>query len=33
MVTTSEYLKLHEHRAAGLERGDLIATSAWSLGV
>lgn len=31
MVTTPEYAKVHEHRAAGLERGDLIATSAWSL--
>jgi uncharacterized protein (DUF1330 family) len=31
MVTTPEYVKVHEHRAAGLERGDLIATSAWSL--
>ena len=27
MVTTQEYAKIHEHRAAGLERGDLIATS------
>ncbi len=32
MVTTREYARVHEHRAAGLERGDLIATSAWSLG-
>jgi uncharacterized protein (DUF1330 family) len=31
MVTTPEYAKVHEHRAAGLERGDLIATSAWSM--
>jgi uncharacterized protein (DUF1330 family) len=31
MVTTPEYAKVHEHRAAALERGDLIATSAWSL--
>ena len=31
MVTTAEYAKVHEHRAAGLERGDLIATSAWSI--
>ncbi|MGE2816402.1 DUF1330 domain-containing protein [Mycobacterium heidelbergense] len=31
MVTTQEYAKIHEHRAAGLERGDLIATSAWSV--
>ena|SRR5262249_51776951 len=33
MVTTREYAKVHEHRAAGLERGDLIATSAWSVAV
>ncbi len=32
MVTSPEYAKVHEHRAAGLERGELIATSAWSLG-
>jgi len=31
MVMTPEYTKVHEHRAAGLERGDLIATSAWQL--
>jgi uncharacterized protein (DUF1330 family) len=31
MVTTQAYAKVHEHRAAGLERGDLIATSAWSV--
>lgn len=31
MVSTPEYAKVHEHRAAGLDRGDLIATSAWSL--
>jgi uncharacterized protein (DUF1330 family) len=31
MVTTPEYAKVHEHRAAALERGDLIATSAWSV--
>ncbi len=30
MVTDEEYLKVHEHRAAGLDRGDLIATSIWS---
>ncbi len=29
MVTTEEYAKVHEHRAAALERGDLIATSRW----
>jgi uncharacterized protein (DUF1330 family) len=33
MVTTQEYAEVHEHRAAGLERGDLIATSAWSVAV
>ena len=32
MVTTEEYAKVHEHRAAALDRGDLIATSIWSLG-
>ena len=32
MVTTQEYAKVHEHRAAGLDRGDLIATSTWSVG-
>jgi uncharacterized protein (DUF1330 family) len=31
MVTTPEYAKVHEHRATALDRGDLIATSAWSL--
>ena len=31
MVTTPEYAEVHEHRAAALERGDLIATSAWSV--
>jgi uncharacterized protein (DUF1330 family) len=31
MVTTEEYAKVHEHRAAALERGDLIATSMWSV--
>ena len=31
MVTTPEYAKVHEHRAAALERGDLIATSTWSV--
>lgn len=33
MVTTPEYANVHEHRAAGLELGDLIATSAWSVAV
>lgn len=32
MVTSPEYATVHEHRAAALERGDLIATSAWSPG-
>jgi uncharacterized protein (DUF1330 family) len=27
MVTNEDYLKIHEYRAAGLDRGDLIATS------
>jgi uncharacterized protein (DUF1330 family) len=31
MVTTDEYARVHEHRAAALERGDLIATSTWSI--
>jgi uncharacterized protein (DUF1330 family) len=31
MVTNEEYLKVHEHRAAGLDRGDLIATSIWTM--
>jgi uncharacterized protein (DUF1330 family) len=31
MVTTEEYGKVHEHRAAALDRGDLIATSTWSV--
>jgi uncharacterized protein (DUF1330 family) len=31
MVSTPEYAKVHEHRAAALERGDLSATSAWSV--
>jgi len=30
MVTSPEYAKVHEHRAAALDRGDLIATSTWS---
>jgi NAD(P)-dependent dehydrogenase (short-subunit alcohol dehydrogenase family) len=32
MVTSADYAKVHELRAAGLERGDLIATSTWSMG-
>lgn len=31
MVTTEEYAKVHEHRAAALDRGDLVATSIWSV--
>ncbi len=31
MVTTEEYAKVHEHRAAAIDRGDLIATSVWSI--
>ena len=31
MVTSDEYLKVHEHRAAGLDRDDLIATSIWTI--
>jgi hypothetical protein len=30
MVTNDEYLNVHEHRAGGLDRGDLIATSIWN---
>jgi uncharacterized protein (DUF1330 family) len=31
MVTNEDYLKIHEYRAAGLDRGDLIATSTWTM--
>jgi len=31
MVTTEEYAKVHEHRRAALDRGDLIAASKWSV--
>jgi uncharacterized protein (DUF1330 family) len=31
MVSNEEYLKVHEYRAAGLDRGALIATSIWTL--
>ena len=31
MVTSEAYAKAHEHRAAALDRGDLIATSTWSV--
>ena len=32
MVTDPGYQQVHEHRAAALEQGDLIATSQWMLG-
>ncbi len=31
MVSTEAYAKVHEHRAAALDRGDLIAPSTWSV--
>ena len=31
MVRDPEYQKVHEHRAAALDRGDLIATSTWTM--
>lgn len=31
MVTSEEYAAVHVHRAAALERGELIATSNWSV--
>lgn len=31
MVSDPDYQRAHEHRAAALQRGDLIATSGWSL--
>ena len=31
MVTNEEYLEIHEDRAAALDRGDLIATSSWTM--
>jgi uncharacterized protein (DUF1330 family) len=31
MVSNQEYLEVHEYRAAGLDRGDLIATSIWTM--
>jgi uncharacterized protein (DUF1330 family) len=30
MVTDPDYLQVHRHRAAALERGELIATTVWS---
>lgn len=32
MVTDPAYQEIHEHRAAALQQGDLIATAQWSLG-
>jgi uncharacterized protein (DUF1330 family) len=31
MVTNEDYVKIHEYRAAALDRGDLIATSTWTM--
>jgi len=31
MVADEDYLKIHHYRADGLDRGDLIATSAWTM--
>ncbi len=31
MVTNEDYLKIHDYRAAALDRGDLIATSNWTM--
>lgn len=31
MVSDPAYHEVHEHRAAALDRGDLIATAAWAL--
>ena len=31
MVTNEEFAKVHQHREGALDRGDLIATSIWSL--
>jgi len=33
MVTNEDYVKIHEYRAAALDRGDLIATSTWSAAI
>ena len=32
MVTDPGYQKIHEHRAAALDQGDLVATSQWTFG-
>jgi uncharacterized protein (DUF1330 family) len=31
MVSNEEYLKIHTYRTGGLDRGDLIATSIWTM--
>jgi uncharacterized protein (DUF1330 family) len=31
MVSNAEYLEIHEYRANALERGDLVATSTWTM--
>jgi uncharacterized protein (DUF1330 family) len=31
MVKDADYQRVHEHRAAALEKGDLIATSTWTV--
>jgi uncharacterized protein (DUF1330 family) len=31
MVANEEYLEIHQYRAAGLDRGDPIATSVWTM--
>jgi uncharacterized protein (DUF1330 family) len=31
MMSNEEYLKVHQYRAAGLDRGDLIASSVWTM--
>ena len=31
MVKDPDYQRVHEHRAAALEKGDLIATSTWTM--
>lgn len=31
MIADPEYLVVHEHRAAALQHGDLIATSMWTM--
>lgn len=31
MVTNEDYRRIHEYRAAALQRGDLIATSTWAM--